>query len=175
MGGNGKVVAGGLPMSADNKKDETKDTEAKAEEETFPSRLFGTDSLLETTRKERSALLALSTLGIVTVWGGLIPKKISALGIELEQINEKALMIILAILVSYFWIAFFVLALADVLAWAHFSESPKGEGWNRITRKHPWVQKVLKPYGLVRGTVEFVLSLIAGLVAIVLVLGNAVF
>lgn len=164
-------------MNAKTVKPKTGDSEGKTEneEETFPSRLFATDSLLESTRKERKALLGFSVLGVVMVWTGLIPKDITALGIRFDTMDQKALMVILAVVIFYYWITFAVLALADVLAWVHFYESSRGKGWKRIVENHPWIEQLMKPYGWLRGVVEFILPFVAGLYAIVLILKEKVF
>src|SRR5215212_9174358 len=57
------------------------------------------DPLQDVTRKERKSLLGVSALGIAMVKAGLVPQKISALGIDFQQLNEKVLLRGLALVV----------------------------------------------------------------------------
>ncbi len=75
------------------------------------------DPLSGETRNERKSLLAASAIGIVMVKAGLIPAKISALGIEFGQINQGMLLKVIAAVVAYFMCAFLIYASADFLAW----------------------------------------------------------
>ncbi len=62
-------------------------------------------------------LLAVSVLGVVLVKTGLVPTKISALGVEFDKTNQQALLGVLALVSLYFFIAFIIYAAADFLAW----------------------------------------------------------
>lgn len=75
------------------------------------------DPLTEVTRKERRALLGMSVLGIALVKTGFVPTKISALGIEFSQADQKSILTILAFVVIYFLVAFVVYATTDFLTW----------------------------------------------------------
>jgi hypothetical protein len=82
--------------------------------------LFSTilkDPLSDVTRKERLYLLATSTLGIAIVKTGLVPSRISALGVQFEEANQRALLLMLGIVVAYFFGAFIIYAVADFFAW----------------------------------------------------------
>ena len=75
------------------------------------------DPLSEVTRKERRMLLGIGVLAVFVAKTGLIPSKISALGVDLEKSNQQAFLIVLAAVVSYFVLAFTIYGLADFLAW----------------------------------------------------------
>lgn len=75
------------------------------------------DALSDVTRKERRFLLGTSLLGIAVTKTGLVPSKISALGIELQGADQRALLAIVAFVISYFLVAFIVYATSDYLAW----------------------------------------------------------
>jgi hypothetical protein len=62
-------------------------------------------------------LLGVSIVGYAVVKTGLIPTKISALGIEFNQSNQQALLNILALITTYFLVAFVIYVAADFLAW----------------------------------------------------------
>lgn len=97
---------------------ESKDTEPSTS--TSSGTLFSTilkDPLSDVTRKERVYLLATSTIGIAIVKTGLVPSRISALGIQFEEANQSALLFLLGIVVAYFLIAFIIYAVADFFAW----------------------------------------------------------
>lgn len=71
------------------------------------------DPLTEVTRKERVYLLAVSLIGIAIVTTGLVPSRIAALGIVLDQPDRAALLILLAVVTAYFLVAFVVYAASD--------------------------------------------------------------
>ncbi len=86
------------------------------QEQTFHLKLLK-DPLREETRKERRNLLGTSAVGIVMVKTGLIPTKISALGIEFSDTNRVTLLRILAGITVYFLVAFIIYAISDF--WAY--------------------------------------------------------
>ncbi len=53
------------------------------------------DPLTEVTRKERRMLLFVSVVSVLIVKAGLIPKKISALGIEFNSTNQEGFLVVL--------------------------------------------------------------------------------
>jgi hypothetical protein len=75
------------------------------------------DPLSEVTRKERVYLLGSSIVGIAILKTGLVPSKITALGIELEKGHQEAILSLLGLVVLYFLAAFVVYATSDFLAW----------------------------------------------------------
>ena len=75
------------------------------------------DPLSELARKERRNLLAASTLGIAIAKVGLVPEKISALGIDFSSTNKGALLLLLVGLVVYFLLSFLIYGLADFARW----------------------------------------------------------
>jgi len=75
------------------------------------------DPLSRETRNERKSLLAVSALGIVVVKTGLVPSRITALGIEFSPADKIMLLRVIAAIVAYFILAFVVYAWADYLAW----------------------------------------------------------
>lgn len=62
-------------------------------------------------------MLAVSGIGLLVAWAGLVPTKISALGIEFNQTEQRNLKISLAVVIAYFAVAFALYAWADFLAW----------------------------------------------------------
>ena len=75
------------------------------------------DPLSNETRKERRLLLGVSLLGIAMVKAGIVPKKISALGIDLELANQRALLYLVSFVTVYFILAFSIYAASDYIAW----------------------------------------------------------
>ena len=75
------------------------------------------DPLSEVTRRERKYLLGISLLSIFVVKTGLVPTKISALGVEFNEANQESMLLILALMVLFFLVAFCFYALSDFLAW----------------------------------------------------------
>lgn len=76
------------------------------------------DRLTDSTRQERRILLAVSTLGVIIVRGGVIPARIAFLGVELSTDNQLFLFRTLAAVTSYFLVTFIAYAIADNAAWA---------------------------------------------------------
>jgi|ERR1051325_334344 hypothetical protein len=75
------------------------------------------EPLSELTRQERRYLLGVSIIGITLVRTGLVPSKISALGVEFSRADQKAVLGILAVIVGYFLVAFSIYSVADFVAW----------------------------------------------------------
>ena len=75
------------------------------------------DPLSEVTRRERKYLLGISLLSMFIVKTGLVPTKVSALGVEFNEANQESLLLILALMVLFFLVAFCIYALSDFLAW----------------------------------------------------------
>jgi hypothetical protein len=73
------------------------------------------DPLSEVTRKTRLYLLAVSLIGVAMVTTGLVPTKIATFGIELEQPNRSALLILIALVNLYFLAAFIIYAVSDYM------------------------------------------------------------
>lgn len=86
--------------------------------EDFLSRdLITYDPLSETTRKERTALLGLSMLGIALVKVPLVPEKLALLGIEFAKVQQGTFVRLYALVILYYLFAFSIYALTDYVAW----------------------------------------------------------
>ena len=75
------------------------------------------DPLSETTRKERTALLGLSMLGIALVKVPLVPEKIAFLGVEFGRVQQATFARLFALVVIYYLLAFTIYAFTDYIAW----------------------------------------------------------
>ena len=60
------------------------------------------DPLSEVTRKERRMLLGLSMLGVFFAKTGIVPSKISTLGIELAATEQSSFFYVLAAMLVYY-------------------------------------------------------------------------
>lgn len=78
---------------------------------------FLLDPLSEVARKERRNLLFASTFSIAVDMLGLVPTKLSALGIDFPPPAQDSFLILLALVVGYFIVAFVIYASADFFAW----------------------------------------------------------
>lgn len=85
----------------------------RPDEDTTVVEVLVRDPLAQVTRKERVYLLAVSLIGIAIVKTGLVPSKIATFGIELDQPDRQALLVLLAIVTGYFLIGFVVYAASD--------------------------------------------------------------
>jgi len=82
-----------------------------------PIERFQQECLTDNTRRERQALLLVSAIGIFIVKTGLIPTKISALGIEFSASNQQAMLKIIVAVVLYLLFAFCIHGFSDYMAW----------------------------------------------------------
>ena len=144
------------------------------------------DPLSEVTRKERRTLLASSMIGIIIVKIGLVPTKITALGIEFAETNQEALLSILGLIVLYFVSAFLIYSSADFLAWRKFirkraidrelerfeqlrvdpeSMDAQRNVAQRFSGSGMYLYSLTRPVSLLRAAFEFVLPLIVGMYA----------
>lgn len=82
-----------------------------------PSEIRVRDPLSEVTRKERRILLGVSALGIIVAKTGLIPSKITSLGIEFSSTDQRSLVWVLGAITVYFLSAFVIYAISDFVAW----------------------------------------------------------
>ena len=72
--------------------------------------------LSDDTKNERRNLLVASAIGIIIVKTGLIPTKISALGIEFSETDKTMVLKILAWIMIYLTISFSIYALSDFVS-----------------------------------------------------------
>lgn len=146
------------------------------------------DPLSDVARKERRMLLGISVLSIFIAKTGLIPTKISALGIDLEKTNQNAFLVVMALIVLYFVAAFLIYGLADFLAWRvsynrsarqrHeeiFNELHRRMSSNDVSintvkyvpsRSSIWTGNIALPVSLLRSLFEFLLPIVVGAYAI---------
>ena len=82
-----------------------------------PTEVRVRDPLTEVTRKERRALLGMAAIGIIVVKTGLVPSKISALGIDFSLTDQTMLFRALGCVICYFLVAFILYAASDFVAW----------------------------------------------------------
>jgi len=75
------------------------------------------DPLSQHTRGVRKSLLVSSVVAIAVARTGLIPTKISALGLEFSQADRGSMLWLMAAVVAFFLISFFVSATSDFMAW----------------------------------------------------------
>jgi hypothetical protein len=75
------------------------------------------DPLGDVTRKERRMLLVVSVIAIALIKIGLMPTKITALGVEFTETNQQALLWIVSMINVYFLFAFVIYATADFFVW----------------------------------------------------------
>jgi len=83
----------------------------------LPLEIFLRDFLTELTRRERRVLLAVCAIGITIAKTGLVPSRISTLGIEFSGANQQTMLTIIAALVFYFLLEFVINAASDYVIW----------------------------------------------------------
>lgn len=71
------------------------------------------DPLREITRRERRLLLVMSFIAVAVAQTGLIPTKIEALGIAVEKTDQRAFLLLVAVLIGYLLVTFVIYATSD--------------------------------------------------------------
>ncbi|EKO3709026.1 hypothetical protein LO977_003331 [Vibrio metschnikovii] len=155
------------------------------------------DPLSEVTRKERKVLLGLSMVSLFFSQAGILPSKISALGIELKTTDQNEILYLMSIALFYFVCAFFLYAISDFMVWrkaitkenrsqfqkmilVEYSNPPsnpiecdmQSEDARLAKKNRIWVT-LTKPISIARGLFEFVLPVIFGFYAIIMMLLKA--
>jgi hypothetical protein len=147
------------------------------------------DPLSEVTRKERTLLLGTAALGIGIVHTGLVPEKISTLGVDFTPADQRAVVALLGFLVLYFVVAFLIYAGSDFMAWrlafhSAMIESARERALQDQDRREAeqaaiaryrnrWVawSRASRPTSLLRAMFDLGLPLVIGLYAIALLFG----
>lgn len=83
------------------------------------------DPLRPQSRLSRRNLLVSSVIGFLVSKGGLVPTKLSALGIEFSKPNQEAFTYLVAAIVIYFITEFTVHGLADYVRWKQHNQQNK--------------------------------------------------
>ena len=150
------------------------------------------DPLSEVTRAERRTLLGVSAVGIVIAKSGLVPSKISTLGIEFDHADQRVLLRMTSAIVFYFLVAFLIYAASDLLAWRlsfyhalvdwRKSRSLATEEERQIERQiereatYLWsfsrqvMFSLSTPISLIRAVFEFAIPIIIGIYTVVVLL-----
>ena len=75
------------------------------------------DPLRDVTRKERRYLLVSATLGVFVSRAGILPTKITSLGVDFSTGDTVMLLKTLFGIITYFIVAFTIYGLSDILTW----------------------------------------------------------
>jgi hypothetical protein len=140
------------------------------------------DPLSDLARRERKTLLGTSALSLFISKTGSIPKEISALGISFEKADQHAFLVVFAMVISYFLIAFMVYGFSDYLAWKiaydKSSQLAYAEHYDRMERREPldshpvdswlpkWPRRLAWPMSLARAFFEFLLPIVVAIYSI---------
>lgn len=150
----------------------------KMSEPTFTDYLG--DPLGEITRKERRNLLIAGTVGVLVAEAGLVPSKISALGIDLSAPAQDAFVMLVGLVIVYFLCAFFIYGVSDFFAWRkkyqdYLEAVERLQGnWSKEDQARydeirtavgdiAWIYSASKPVAFIRMFFEFGLPIIYGL------------
>lgn len=150
------------------------------------------DPLRANTRKERRLLLVLSFIAIAIGQSGLIPTKIGALGIEVERTDQRALLLLLTVVVAYSLVTFIIYAASDFVrlrgaynsallthlqkedgfypAEDEPSDSPRARTWKRLERRVGLYMRLARTSAVIRTAWEFFFPVGVGLYAITVTL-----
>jgi hypothetical protein len=155
------------------------------------------DPLSEVTRKERKVLLGLSMVSLFFSQAGILPSKISALGIELKTTDQNTILYLMSACLIYFIFAFFLYAMSDFMIWKkaitreylsqfrrividEYSQGPDNpidcdveSEAARLSKKNKVWETLCKPVSIARALFEFLLPIIVGLYAAIIMLFKA--
>lgn len=153
-----------------------------------PVEILLRDPLTEVTRKERRMLLAACAIAFTIARTGLVPSKISALGVEFTAGDQRSLFSIMALFITYFLGAFLTYAISDFVAWrvAYYfavrelraSENPV-LGSLQIERLHFKHKSIVwggisRPVSILRALLDFAVPVAVGIATIVILLRTEV-
>jgi hypothetical protein len=154
------------------------------------------DALSDVTRKKRHFLLGTSLIGVTLIKTGLVPSKISGLGIEFKGTDQRALLVIIAFIILYFLAAFIIYAISDFIAWriainnqgikaavsdyedslhSHFPHPDSIDGEiesyrSNLQKKYRIYFTLVTPASIVRALFDFGLPIVVGLYALFLLI-----
>lgn len=144
---------------------------------------FLTDFLSDIARRERRNLLFASTTGIFVAHLGLVPMKLSALGIEFSTPEQSSFLVLVALVIAYFIGAFGIYGLADFFIWRHryheyqVKEEVDAQNWTQQDQEEhdllqsyvpsiDWLSRWIPKLISTRVLFDFVLPLIVGIYAV---------
>jgi hypothetical protein len=156
------------------------------------------DPLSGETRAKRKFLLVTSLIGIAMVRAEIVPKKLSALGVDLEPSNQGALLYLVSVVIIYFLFAFVVYAFSDFVGWRKrvslFYEENTRAFFKRISRRdnddydydskfaeyikkaekrvHFW-KKLTPIASIIRGLFDFLLPMLVSVYAVYILVSLA--
>ena len=126
-----------------------------------------TDPLSDVTRKVRRSLLGVSTVGIAIAQARLVPTKITALGITFETGQQRRIYFLLAAIVLYFAVEFFIFAWSDFIALRHKQKE------SRKTVISPPYVTTDRPAVIIRFAFDFYAPILISLASFVMLLVQA--
>jgi hypothetical protein len=144
------------------------------------------DPLSDVTRRERKFLLGTSAIAIIVSQTGMVPSKVSALGIDFEAADQAALLRVFAAVIAYFFAAFVIYGCSDYLHWRlRYDDARKTLFLNHVKNidinkldeyavDHPLrlrgLQRISPLVSIMRGIFEFLLPLLVAAASIYLLL-----
>ncbi len=148
------------------------------------------DPLTPVSRKARRDLLIASSVGILVSVAGLVPTRISALGVDLSLPEQKGFTLVMALTVLYFTGAFVSYGLSDFFIWrkqyqdylervdrqAENWDLSDQEAYDEMRLRVPditWLYRWSKSLAFGRVLFEFALPLLIGFCSIITLLLKA--
>jgi len=145
------------------------------------------DPLSEITRKERRNLLFATIAGIAIAAMNMVPTKLSALGIDFSPPAQYSFLLLVAVVVVYFLLAFVTYGLADFFIWRKqyqdhlVRREQEARDWTYEDQlayeesidgipRADWLYNWHNPVAFTRLLFEFLVPLISGVVSICMLL-----
>ena len=153
-----------------------------------PVEILLRDPLSEVTRKERRILLGACAIAFTIARTGLVPSRISALGVDFTAGDQKSLLSIMALVITYFLAAFLTYAISDFVVWRVTFHSAVREldksRKNRASlsldevqrfggRRYLWAS-MSRPVSILRAVLDFAVPVAVGIATIAILLRTEV-
>jgi hypothetical protein len=126
----------------------------------------------ETTEKVRNQILVVSLAGILMAAAGIFPREITALGLKLGYINQKALLVIWAIVDAYLTFTLALHAYSDFMHgyWSELNkievlDLPTDENVRDLVLEQMKLRARLKNVHLLRLLIDLLIPLLSGIIA----------
>lgn len=131
----------------------------------------------EATQKIRNYLLLVSVVGIAMGAAGILPKEITALGLKVNDINQRALLIMWAIADAYFTITLALYAYSDFLRgyWGELfkwesRQLPEDDRTRELVEYESKVEDRLESVHVLRLLLDVLIPVLSGIAALAFLL-----
>lgn len=135
------------------------------------------DPIGETARKQRKNLVGISLVGIIVVKIGILPSKITTFGVQFTETDQKTILLIFLLTISYFIIGFVIYIMPYLVNFRNqyieriifLMQYKESEERNELKDKIAISIKKTKCYYWVKMIYEVIFPIIIGQVALIMI------